>query len=506
MKKIENLLLVICIAIIASGCGKSEVCSISSCDNQVYKDGLCPDHYVEANSSSNSEKMEKEEDVIEEKNGNSKEITLDVAKIVSMSEIGLKNIKLDSSLWKLTPEQELLVRYFDKDYFYGQYYFIRKYPQLFDGMQVETNASIAKIISQDNESYELLAGWNWFYHEEWALGDTPYENNSYECADIERVKEELVLVKGKTKNQYFMEKENLSIRGRFSGVETVTVDGVSYTVPVLNAYSENEVFSYEEIKAISEQIFGNQISVSTHMLEYTDMETGENGYMPMDGVYEITLDNQKNAKFSKYIIYDNAAGLYDIDYFDSSKPQKHIEFAPDFEHFFLFIHDSSVNNLTIEYYDKDLNQLWKREFLDTTTANYDYTSSNAYIVVNGYLYILDMETGENVTEKKYVGQKTELRKTTKGIILFAKGKSESIMMTDNDGNIVWSINTDKALNKVYRTQFIEDVMTISYDAYDNQVYDDYYDGDFETRYDGFIQVDIGSGELLLEVEEVSGVD
>lgn len=485
-----TLCIVMCLSL--GGCKETasdEECSVSGCTNPVYKDGLCPDHYVSLKESDTdiNEDGEQKSDNDEPNNANDSSINMSVA---SPNEVGLKNIKIDSGIINMTPEQELLMRYFDKDYFWAQYTFVRKYPQFFEKMQVETRCVVVKIISQDNDNYELLGAWGWNYRED--MGE--YENSEYETGGLDQLKEELVCIRGTTKDQYFMEKDNLNIKGRFSGIETITVDGVSYTVPVINAYSENEDFSYEEIKTIAEGIFGEQISISKKVI--ADME--------IDGIYQITLDNQKNSKFGKYTIYSNGAGLDDDN--DSLDIRHRIEFAPDFEHFFIFIFDKTVNNLTIEYYDKDLNQIWKREFLDTTIANYDYTKSYAYVVVNGYLYIIDMTNGEDVIDKKYVGQKIELRKIADGILLFAKDKSEAVMMTDNEGNIIWTANMQRTLGSVNRTQFRDNMMICSYDAYDGEGYWDEDYGPMDSRYDGFMQIDLKTGEIVQEVEELAYFD
>ena len=53
MKKIMMCIIVLTTLVgllCACGGNANDVCSISGCNNQVYKDGLCPDHYVAAQS------------------------------------------------------------------------------------------------------------------------------------------------------------------------------------------------------------------------------------------------------------------------------------------------------------------------------------------------------------------------------------------------------------------------------------------------------------------------
>ena len=119
---------------------------------------------------------------------------------------------------------------------------------------------------------------------------------------------------------------------------------------------------------------------------------------------------------------------------------RNIEFAPDFEHFFLFIYDTNHKILTLEYYDKDFNKIWSREFEETERTTYDFTENNIYLVANGYLYIINTSTGEDSFEKRYVGAKVNVRKLKDSLLLFEAGKTETVMKTDLQGNIKWTAN------------------------------------------------------------------
>ena len=129
-------------------------------------------------------------------------------------------------------------------------------------------------------------------------------------------------------------------------------------LPVIETYTLNETFTYEEIKTIAEVIFGDQISVSKKMT-YWDPEFAElfGEESTWRGDYEIKLDNQKNAKFDSYVMSEYGRKFTENND-ENSTIKRNIEYASDFEHFFLFSYDDSVNNLTLEYYDKDLNQIW----------------------------------------------------------------------------------------------------------------------------------------------------
>lgn len=124
----------------------------------------------------------------------------------------------------------------------------------------------------------------------------------------------------------------------------------------------------------------------------------------------------------------------------SANIQRSIEFSADFDHFFLFTYDSSLEMLTLEYYDYELNRIWKREFSETTNAQYDYTKNNIYLVSNNELYIINIQTGEDTFAPVYVGARYDVRKMSDGILLLAQNKSDALMKIDLQGNMVWKTN------------------------------------------------------------------
>lgn len=491
MKKMIMCSILVTLVGMLCACGENtkDVCSISGCKNQVYKDGLCPDHYIAVQT---ADKVEEHSDSIGVDTNDSTRIQenkIEEKMINSTGKIGLRNMKEDSSEWELSSDQRLIVRYFDNDYFSTDYSSFRKYPDLFDRVQVESVAVIMKVLNQDANNYQLLASWQHCYDEQYS----DYISGAF--AESLDPMEELVVLKGKTVDQYYMEKENVYLKGRCTGIESIEVDGKTYLLPVIETYTLNEKFSYEEIKTIAEMIFGNQITVSKEMYTPNDELVEFIGDEPIPtGRYEIKLDNQKNAKFDSYLMSETG-NLFIEDNEEGSNIKRNIEFASDFMHFFLFSYDNSVNNLTLEYYDKDLNLVWKKEYLDTTIANYDFTSECVYLVANGYLYIINTNTGEDTIERKYVGEKIDVRKIADGIVLFGEGTSEAIMKTDNKGEILWTVNPKKPVRYIEQVQFVDDKMIVCFDEYDANA-----EMDLDSCMSEFMMIDIESGELLKEVE------
>lgn len=151
-----------------------------------------------------------------------------------------------------------------------------------------------------------------------------------------------------------------------------------------------------------------------------------------------------------------------IDAKSNSDIQRFIEFAPDFEHFFLIKSDNQLNILTLEYYDTDLKKIWSKEFSETVSAAYDFTSTSIYVVVNNDLHILDIATGEEKIDPVYIGNKAYVRKLKDGLLMIDEtSPSDAIMKTDLNGKILWKINMKENFELQDGIQVIGDNLLIS---------------------------------------------
>ena len=149
--------------------------------------------------------------------------------------------------------------------------------------------------------------------------------------------------------------------------------------------------------------------------------------------FMVNLDDQSNAKLSTFLF-----GIYDgwiRPYKDGSNDfiiERSLEFSPDFSHFFLFTWDKELETFLVEYYDSNLEKIWKREFTGVTTTCYDYTINNIYLSVNNELYIINTQTGEDTFAPAYVGEKMILRKIENGILLIPEPQCRYIIMWMKD--------------------------------------------------------------------------
>lgn len=387
------------------------------------------------------------------------------------TDLGLMNIKINNNGVSLNETQKLLVQYFDTDYFRAPYNALQRYPQVYKGAQINFLGYVTKIIESTDTEYTALV-----------------EYEAYKTYDgFYMPTEQYAVIKGTHGEARIMEGDTLYIYGKYSDVNTYTVDGKSYTVStvLVNRFTYfyymdivEPMYSMEEIRSVAKHIFGDDIKI-----RYTkDSDFEENsgyGYEEYQGMYyTVELDNQSNANFTKYCFFAGWGG--DItDCKSESYINRNITFSADFEHFYLQVFDENLKTYILECYDRSLNKIWSREFNETTSAVIDYTASHIYLVANGSMYIIDAQTGEDSVEPKYVGAKTAIRKLEDGIILVSQKASDAIMKTDLSGNVLWTGNfsydmADPDLNNQKPVvQIVNGNYVVQYGAYENNEYTGY---------------------------------
>lgn len=380
------------------------------------------------------------------------------------TDMGLKSVKIDTAERNLTDEQKLVISYFDSDYFeYSDYEFMRRYPQVFDRTQVSVHGTVVKTLSQSADAYSLI------------LQLDSWDENA----------KEYVVMNGKPKGAMLIEGDVGRVNGRYNGVETIEVDGISYTVPVISvfqAYFGNQPkFDTTDIKKIARVIFGDDVEVR---YPARGIEIDEDF---SDGVYKTIylaeLEDQSNAKFSKYYLYINGGSIdvatapYGYQFFESDI-ERHVEFSADFKHFFLFTYDWSMETMTLEYYDQQFNKIWKREFEEivppetegTMARIYDYTKNNVYCLANNELYIINIETGEDTYPPAFVGDKIGVRKLDDGILLISHNKSDGIMKVSLDGKLIWKTNLVGDVINDNCVQIVGDTIVLELDLWIKDAY------------------------------------
>ncbi len=374
--------------------------------------------------------------------------------------LGLMNVKLRNKGVELNEIEKLIIQYFDTDYFRAPYSSLQRYPQVYKDAQINFLCHITKIIESNSEEYTALV-----------------EYEAYKTADGFYLKTgDYAVIKGSQSETRIMEGDSLYLYGKYVDVNTYTVDGESYTVPTIlvNRYTYfyyhdmvSPMYSMEEIRLMAKYIFGDDLK-----LRYTkngDVAGSDDyDYDSYEGsFYTAELDNQSNANFTKYLFLADSGG-YIIDCKSEYPIERNLTFSADFEHFYLEVFDKSLKVYTLECYDRDLKNIWSREFDQTTSSVIDYTKDHIYLVANGSMYIIDAETGENAVEPKYVGAKSEIRKLEDGILLISHKSADAIMKTDLVGNVLWTANLSKDMSEQgTMVQLIGGNYVIQYEAETN---------------------------------------
>lgn len=467
--KIMNLLTICSMVGMLSACNNSKEAINNIASPQTTSDmGV-----VLENSSTESVEYNEENKMTQYNNTVDMEDTMD-------KEIGLLTTKIDQN-GELSDEQKMVIQYFDDDYFeVADYEFLQRYPQVFEGSQIHCVAEVVKILSATDEEYKALA----------MIFDFKSYGDGHGAIDPDYTNENYIVVKGKQQGiKRVIEGDVLQIYGRYVSIDSYNINGKDYMLPALNLYDNSYIndrgrFSPEFIKKVAKVVFGPNIEVRNAVAgeDYTGTELSwKFGYDP----YMICeLENQTNAKFTKFRFYTER-GMIDDAKGASSEPMldlittnivRKIEFAPDLQHYLLFTYDTDLNTLSLDYYDIKFNKMWNREFKETTNSVYDYTSKAIYLVANNDLYIIDLKDGRDLFEPSFVGEKSRVSKVKDGLLLIANSTNDTVMKIGLDGDIIWKANTKQEPYNIAGIQHLNNYLVIATSNFWNFIIIDETDG------------------------------
>ena len=487
----KNICIILALSMLFSlvACEKKDVelyqCSYEGCTEQVYKNGLCPDHYIEVNSKLSDaeeaiddyeEKEKAEEQAVEEVER--KEEAYENSSSDNDTDIGLKNIKFDTARGDLSDAEKMVAEYFNKDYlFVNSIEALQRYNKIFDDALIQGYVAVDKVISYEGDDYKLVVY---------------LINNSNELAyeytgESYALPNRRMIITGTSGDSRLIEGDIIQINGRYKGITTETVDGESITVPEINVHKTDMYdpkdkdgwwyvetpsrFDKLQVKEIAKCIFGDNITVRNDApLDY-GVESEDYYGSELENYngpcYVCELDNQSNAKFSKYFFNERYGTMT-----DAVHDNYELSFAGDFKHFYLFMYDRGMENLTLEYYDNNLNKIWKKEFEGTVSASYDVTKNNIYLVANNEFYVLNTETGEETFDSVYVGNKLDIRKFENGVLTISDKKTDAFMYMGLDGNVLWRSNADNDIPAYsnIQAQEMNDRIVLSIETYGSYYY------------------------------------
>lgn len=388
---------------------------------------------------------------------------------VEQSSISFANMKLDNDKLHLTDEQKEVLKYFDNDYFNIQDYdSLQRYPDVYKGAQISFGAYVKKIIKSDDKEYEILV--DTFYS-----GDLGY----FDDAVKQNLKGDYIVIKGKQSTKRLIEGDAINVYGKYTSVDTYTIDGKSYTVPTVNVYNTSDVkrFDLDTIKSVATYIFGPNIKLSN---------PNKDGMVTWFYSYLVTLDNQSNNNFKSFVFSQESGDVSDLrNYEEDNYGTRELYIAADLNHYLITVYDKDTKIMNLEYYDKDLNKLWSREFDDVTMFPMDYTSNEIMLVADNDLYVIDTKDGKDKITPAFVGEKAKVIMTDDGAILIGANKKDLVMKVDNKGKIIWSIDAkynilnnsddayyDSATNNINGLQVINGNYVLSYNGDDGSQKDE----------------------------------
>ena len=418
-----------------------------------------------------------------EKSGASEEKTESVknSSAKNDTDLGLKNIKIDYTQGELSKVQKQIVEYFSGDYmFVNSIEALQRYNKIFNNALIECYVNVAQVMSYEGDNYELAV----------YMIENSNETNSKEYADESRC----MIIRGSTEDSRVIKGDTLLIRGRYNGTIDIKAGGGDMVVPEIAVHSEYVLseddayyyfpsrFTMQEVKGIAKSIFGEDITISEPNPKVDEVDS----VLPY---YVCTLDNQSNAKFSRYYFSEREGTIVD------AKHGYQIEFAADFKHFFLFMYDERRETLTLEYYDNKLKKIWKREFEETTSASYDFTKNNVYLCANNELYIMNIENGKDVYASNYVGEKIDIRKFNDGILLVSAKKSDAFIYTGLDGKIIWKLDAEEDISYIGAIQEVDGKLVIKVVNNDNMDYDE-YEGEMTGMNEYYYVINMKDGKLV----------
>lgn len=375
--------------------------------------------------------------------------------VAKTSKLSFSNMKAGNKELKLDQTQYEVLKYFDNNYFYvNNCEDLQRYPKVYKGAQVRIDCWIKKIIKSTEDEFVCLG----------VIGAGGEGINEGDISDFEE--KDFFVVKSKQLDERLIVDDEITVYGTYTDVNSFEIDGKTYTVPVIESlYSYNVQdyrFDLATITKVAKYIFGDNIKITR------PDDTQAYGYDASSPMYIISLDNQSNVNFKEFCAMQETGYIGYTSGGYGESVNKRLLIAADFQHYIVETFEPSTKHLYIDYYDRSLNKVWGREFdykmesSDLYTTPTDYTATQMALVVDNDLYLLDLETGENVFEPVLVGEKIRLTMLADRMLLLGNENKDAIMYVDYKGNIIKKMNADTEMDSIYSadTQIVNNKMVV----------------------------------------------
>ena len=427
------------------------------------------------------------------------------------TDIGLKNVKIDTAQAELTDEQKVILNYFDSDYLdVPDAEFLQRYPKVYSGTNVHLDADVVRILSEDGDRYEIVLqlteSFTQYFVNKYGLDEADYYSMNFPeeyDAYLAQAPAMYVYLTGDLGDTWFVVNDHIELFGRYIGMDTIQIDGSSFTMPHIEAgsvyfwseyqYSDSIRYDLDTVTKVAKAVFGSDVNVREPAF-MQDIEGYQMGGYYDKPFYIAEIENQTNTKFTAFRFYTKRGMIEDVKtgidpwlIGADAQMERYLEFSADFAHYFVISIDHRMEKLTLEYYDRDFTKIWKREFDGTDSAHYDYTKNNIYLAAGNSLYILDLATGEDTFPPAFIGEKQEVRKMADGVLCIAASKTDAILKTDLDGNILWTASLPEDVLAVDGIQFVDERIVLQLSLADRT---------------HFVVVDAASGEITQDATSI----
>lgn len=259
-----------------------------------------------------------------------------------------------------------------------------------------------------------------------------------------------VLLKGKKPETVSINECNFQcFRGILSGTQMISVDGNSYYVPVIDnvviGEENNHIYNIGEIRKISKTIFGEDITVKTPTYQELD-ERAQYGFYFSDHYYIIEFENQSNVNFKAFDIFDDYGVItYDPiinDSIEKTNLNRKLCVSPDLQYYIVFDYSSNDKYIVLNVYDRNYKKKWKKEIENVSSITWDASTTQLAFVSDNDLYVMDLETGEDIIAPVLVAGKTSVTIVDNGYILGGNSPDDIVVFVDSSGKIINKFDVD----------------------------------------------------------------
>ena len=169
--------------------------------------------------------------------------------------------------------------YFDNDYLdVPSYEFLQRYPKVYAGTNIHFDGEVAKIISEDGKRYEIVL-WVIQSFTEYFANKYPLDEAGYYMMNfpeeyepyLAQMQGAYITVTGDLGDTWFVEGDHIELFGRYIEMSSTQIDGISYTMPHIEAnsvyfrtdyqYSDSERFDVKTVTKVAEAVFGSDVEV-----------------------------------------------------------------------------------------------------------------------------------------------------------------------------------------------------------------------------------------------------